>query len=200
MNIMENLTRNESIVIDFLIRNITEKYSINQIGRKLNLSPRGIYKILKKMEKNKIAIPEKLSNAIYYKLDLENEETRKLAELVLLHNELNSYSKVIADDFEPLKEVSLSFMLFGSILDEGIKAHDIDVLLIIKKENFKIVNSKLKEIKELSTKKIHDVMMTKEDLARNIRKKDVVVLDILKKGAVLYGSEIIVGAVKNGTS
>ena len=194
-----NLTKNESRVINFLARN-RKKYSINELGKKLSLSPRGIYKILKKLEKLNIIIPEKLSNAIYYKLNLNNELAIKLAEFVLTDNELNSYAKVLLDDFKQLKEITFGCILFGSVLRKGREANDIDILFIIEKDKFKELNNKLEKIQDLKPKKINPIMQTKDDLAKNIMKNDEVILEIIKNGAILWGSEAVIEAIKNGTS
>ncbi len=186
--------------MDFLVRNFNERNSINELGRKLDISPRGIYKILKKLEKNSAIKPEKIGNAIYYKVDLEEEVGIKLAEYVLVQNELNAYSKVQAEDLEKLKDLALSCVLFGSVLKKGREAKDIDILIVLEKKDFKKVHKKLEEIRLISPKKIHDVMQTKEDLAKNIRKNDEIILGIIKNGRILWGSEIIVEAIKNGTS
>jgi len=195
---MYSLTQNEVKIMDFLIRNFKERNSINEIGRKLEISHTGAHKILRKLEKLKVVKPEKIGNAIYYKADLGNEMGMKLAEFVLSQNELISYAKVQADDLKPLQDLASSCLLFGSVLEKGREAHDIDVMLILEKKDFKQVHKKLEEIKEMSPKKIHDVMQSREDLVKNIKKSDEVIMDIIKKGRILWGSEIIVEAIKNG--
>ena len=42
--------------------------------------------------------------------------------------------------------------------------------------------------------------MTKEDLANNLRKNNKAMIDMLKNSKVLWGSEIIIEAIKNGAS
>ena len=197
---MYSLTQNEARVMDFLVRHFKERNSINEIGRKLDLSPRGIYKILKKLEKIKAIEPEKIGNGIYYKVNLEEEIGIKLSELVLVQNELNAYAQVQVEDLEKLKDVALSCVLYGSVLKKGREAKDIDIIIILEKKNFKKVNKKLEEIKSINPKKIHDIMMTKEDLAGNLRKNNAAMIDMIKNGKILWGSEIIVEAIKNGAS
>ena len=196
------IPKNTIKVVNWLLRN-TDKpgFNVNQIAEEVGISPSNAFYIINELKKDELITIIDLKTAIYYKLDLWNEKTRKLAELVLLQNDFNSYSKVIADDLKPLKEISLSCVLFGSILEKGINAGDIDIMIVLRdKEDFKKVNKILNEIKEMKTKKIHDLMLTKDDLIRNIRKKDEVILDIIKKGFVIFGSETIVGAIKDGTS
>ncbi len=197
---MISLTENESRVMDFLVRNLNEKNSINEIGRRLELSPRGIYKVLKKLESFKAIIPEKIGNAVYYRPNLDEELSRKMAEFILMQNDLNSYAKIQAEDLKPLKDETLSCILFGSVITKGSKAGDIDILLVLEKKNFDRVHKRLSEIKEMKPKKIHDIMQAKEDLSKNIKKNDEVILEIIKNGKILWGSDIILEAIKNGTS
>lgn len=194
---MESLTKNEARAIDFLIRNFKEKNSINELGKKLSISPRGIYKILKKLEKAKALIPERIGNAVYYRINLNEDPVLKLAEFVLMQNSLNPYAQIQAEDLKQLKGIAQSCILYGSVLTKGREARDIDVLIVLDKKHFTKVNDILDKIKSLKPKKVHEVMQTKEDIMNNIKKGDKVVLDIIRKGKVLWGAEIIVGAIKN---
>lgn len=197
---MYSLTHHEARIVDFLVRNFHERNSINEIGRRLGISHTGAHKILRKLEKGKIIKPESIGNAIFYKANLEDEMGRKMAEFVLANKELNSYAKVVEDDLKPLKGIVLCCVLFGSVLTRGREARDIDILLVFEAKDFNKVRSKLHELRELKPKHVHDVVQTKKDLARNIRKHDGVVLDIIKHGQVIWGSEVIVEAIKNGAS
>ena len=196
---MVSLTENESRVVDFLARNFKERNSINEVGRKLKLSPMGIYKILKKLEKMNAVKAEKIGNAAYYKINFDNEVGIKLAELVLVQNELNSYAKVQAEDLKPLKDSTKACVLLGSVISKGKEARDIDVFLVLEKDRFKQVHKMFDQIKEIKPKRIHDVMSTKEDLIRNIKKGDEVILEIIKTGKILWGAEIILEGIKNGS-
>jgi len=197
---LESLTQNEARVIDFLVRNFNERNSINEIGKRLKLSPMGAYKILKKLEKIKAAVPEKIGQAIYYKPNFNDEVGIKLSEFVLVQNNLNPYAQMQADDLRPLRELTQSCILFGSVLAKGIDAKDIDIMIVLEKKNYPKIRDVLENIKKLKPKKIHEMVQTKEDLLKNIKKSDEVILDIIKKGKILWGAEIIVEAIKHGSS
>lgn len=187
--------------MDFLVRNFKEKNSINAIAKRLKLSPMGAYKILKKLEKADTIKAEKIGNAIFYKANFDKEIGRKYAEFVLVQKEFsNSYAKVYAEDIRKLEDIALSCVLYGSILKIGKEAKDVDALIIVEKKEYKEVSSKLAEIKEISAKRIHDIIMTKNDLANNIKKGNEAMIDMLKYGQVLWGPEIIVEAIKHGSS
>jgi DNA-binding Lrp family transcriptional regulator len=197
---MKSLTANEAKVMDFLVRHFDERHSINQVGLRLGISPKGAYKILKKLEGMKAIKPEEIGNAIYYKPNLQEEIGSKMAEFVLVQNELNNYAKVQADDLKNLKDITYGCILFGSVISKGKESRDIDVLLIIDEKSFNKVHKELEKIKEMKPKKIHDVIMTKQDLLNNIKKKDDVILDIIKTGKILWGSDVILEGIRNGAN
>ena len=47
-----NISTNDFNVIDFLIRNFSQRFTIRNISQKLNASPAGIHKVMKKLEKD----------------------------------------------------------------------------------------------------------------------------------------------------
>ena len=49
---MVHISENELKTLNFLIRHFTEKYSINQLAKKLGITPKGLHKLLKRLEEN----------------------------------------------------------------------------------------------------------------------------------------------------
>lgn len=194
---MVSLSENEQKVINFLVRNFTEKYNINQIAKKLKLSPRGSYKILYKLESQAVLKSENLGNAIFYQLDYSKPLAIQLARLVLIEREIKPRIKVIIEDLEPLKVVTKCAVLFGSIL-ETAKANDIDLLLVLEKSRFSDMQKITDQINKISPKKIHSIIQTKSDLLNNIKKRDKIVIDVIKKGMILWGEDLIVDCIRNG--
>lgn len=197
---MVALTRNEARLISFLLRNFTVRYSINQLARELGLSPMGARKISMKLEKARILRSEHISNAVYYHPYLDEEIGRKTAELVLSYKELNAYARVQAKDLEQLRPYALCAVLFGSVLTKAEKAGDIDVLLVLEEGQYSKVHQVLMDIQNIKPKKIGEMIQGREDLVRNIRKRDAPLLDAIRTGQVLWGSEIIVEAIRSDTS
>ncbi|MEA2036479.1 MAG: winged helix-turn-helix domain-containing protein [Nanoarchaeota archaeon] len=196
---MQGLTNNELRVIDFLIRNFNERININGIAKRLNLSPRGAYKILKKLERIKIILPEGIGNGIFYKMNYDDELAKKVSAFVLTQKDMNKYALIQAENLKVVKKYVLCCALFGSIVHNGEKANDIDVMLVFQKENYKKIYKEIDMLNSMSLKRIHKLVQTPKDLANNIKKGDKVVLDIIKKGQFLWGAEIIVEAIKNGS-
>lgn len=196
---MVSLTENKSKVVNFLIRNFYKKNTIRMIAKQLGLSPMGAQKILKEFERENITIKEKIGTGIFYSLDLNNKVAFKLAELILTQNKLNSYAKVYAKDLEKIREYVKACVLYGSILTKREGAGDVDVLVIIDKKNFKKVESKKDEIAKIATKELHFMYQTQKDFEENIKKKDKPILDIIRKGVVLWGYNFILKGIKNAS-
>jgi len=194
---MISITKNEAKIINFLIKNFISKNSIREIGRQTGLSAMGTQKILKGLEKQKIAVSEKIGGAIYYRLNLENKSSQKLAELVLTQYKLNSYAQIYAEDLIQLKGHTKACILYGSILTKGEKAEDVDIMVIIEKKNLEKAEKICQELSRKGTKEIHMMVQTEKDFESNIKKKDKPILDIIKKGAVLWGENYVVEGVKN---
>jgi len=190
------LTENEKKVLRLLITAFDSDYSINSIAKETGLAPNGAFKILKKFEGEGILKAKKIANIISYKLDFENEKTTNVLELALIPK-LEGKIKYRLGDFEDLKTVTDSCILFGSYTVSKKEPHDLDVLFILDKEKFKHYKKSLAEIKDTIPAKIHDVLQTRGDLKENMLKKDMVILDILRTGVVLWGQRIIVRVVKD---
>lgn len=69
-------------------------------------------------------------------------------------------------------------ILFGSYIDLKKEPHDIDILFVIDRNNFKQYKKRLADIEDMVPAKIHDVLQTEEDLKNNIANKDKVILDV----------------------
>lgn len=191
--------KNTFKIVEFLLRAVQE-YNINQIARELKISVGSGHKILKHLEKNKLIKSRKLGNAIYYKLNLDNEETQKIAALVLIESrnrtlQKNPRARVYASDLKEAGSFSKAALMFGSVLEKKEPA-DVDVIFIINKKAVKKVEDFCLRLSSLRPKKITPLIMTSRDLKNNIKKRDAVVLDILKKGIVLYGEDNLINILK----
>lgn len=197
---MNMIQKNTFKIINFLIRSI-EQYNINQTARLLEISVGSAYKILKSLEERKIVSTKELGNAIYYNLNLENDEAVKLAELVLIEDKTNIIkgnptAKVYAQDLERYDAECI--VLFGSILYKNEQAKDVDVLFIIKdKRHVKMINQFCLDISRIRTKAIHPLIMLERDFTNNIKIKNNATIDIIKRGMVLRGQNVFINAIKN---
>ncbi len=195
---MVSITKNEARVINFLFRNFSKDYNINQIARELKLSPRGAYKILKKLELQKILSSQRIGNNIIYKVNFEGDVTSDVCQFALAERETTPYLRTWINDLQLLKEITEIAVLFGSILTKEKQAGDVDVLLVFPKENLAKVQEQIKKINQIKSKKVHTIVQTKEDLLNNIQKRDPAILEEVKTGLILWGRNILVEAIKHG--
>lgn len=197
---MKTLTENEAKIVNFITRNPTAWNSIRQVASKLKISAMGAQKILKRLEQSQIVKPETIGAGKYYKLNFNNKLTKKLTELVLSQSDLNTYAEMYAEDLKVLEPLAKACMLYGSILTKGEKARDVDIMVVLEKKNLEKVEKKVSELSKRRVKKIHLMMQTEKDLARNIKERNKAVLDLISNGAVLWGEYIILEVIENGAS
>lgn len=194
---MVSLTENEARAIDFLIRNFSQEYNINQLSRELELSPRGIFKILKKLEKENYLISEKQGNNLFYKINYESEEALEACKFVLSERKTTAFIRVQINELKKLRELTKIAMLFGSVLTKDKEAHDVDVILVFKEKEFQKVEKAIEEINSLTSNKIHPIYQTEKDFVDNTRKKDKVIISAIKTGIILWGRDLFLEAIKN---
>jgi predicted nucleotidyltransferase len=192
------LTDLEGELVLKLFKDFSKDYNPNSIAKEVNKTRMGTFKALQSLEVKGIMKWQTLGKARFYKLNLENPYARKTAELLLM-DEANKHQRW-ADEFKELFEHVIIAILFGSIIKNDNKAQDIDVLLVYAEKNNFAVNSFIKEKNELLIKKMHPVKQTKEDLIKNLKKKDQVMLDAIRTGVVLHGFQEFVELIANVTS
>jgi DNA-binding transcriptional ArsR family regulator/predicted nucleotidyltransferase len=187
-------SKNTKKIVLYLLRNL-ELININQLAVKTNISVGSAFNILKVLEKNNIVISKKLGNAIFYSLNLDSEETIKLAELFLMEElrTLKGYSKIYGEEIGGFKNSEL-IILFGSVLGNK-DFNDIDVLFI--SDNAKEVSKFCLDLSKIKTKPIVPIVMEKEEIIREIKNKNPAVIDIIRTGIILKGESIFIDILKN---
>lgn len=195
------LTTNETELISYLFRHYREQSSINGLAKKINVTPKGAYKILKKLEKEGIVHKQSIANANIYTLNFQDAKTEDIVKYALKsESPKHSYVKVVQEDLESLQSITDCLILFGSILTKGLQAHDIDILIIIDKNRVSQVQSTIKNIERVLPKKIHAVFQTRADMQKNLHKQDPIVIAALQQGFILWGHEIIYELIENDAS
>ena len=167
---MLSLSDNEFSVISFLVRNFTEKLTIRNIAHRLNFSPAGVFNILKKLEKQNIVVGQKLGTGLFYSINFENKIAEHLAEIVLLYSD-----KKIELEIEQIRQAK------AAIFDEK-------TLLLIT-DNITAL--------EIIIPNTEVVIKTEDEVIGLLRKKDSEMLQLLKKGIVLFGEDKVVEIIKN---
>ena len=188
------IAKNTKSIIIYLLRNL-EIVNINQISKLLKISVGSAFKILKELEKNKIVLSSNLGNAKFYQINLNNEETIKWCEIILLEEKraLKGYSKIYAEEIKKFEYAEL-IILFGSILANK-EFNDVDVLFITNKP--KEATKFCLNLSKIRTKPVIPLILRKEDLIKEIKDKKEVILDILKKGIILKGESTFLEVLKS---
>lgn len=171
---MLSLSDNEFSVINFLVRNFTERLTIRNVAQRLNFSPAGVFNILKKLENINIVVGEKLGTGLFYSINFENKIAEHLASIVLLYSD-DKFEKI---NIEQLKQAK------SAIFDKKT------LLLIV--DNITVL--------DINFPNVDVITKTEDEIAELLKKKDAAVLQVLKKGIVLFGEEKIVQIIKKCVS
>ncbi len=190
------LTANEKRVLRFIGSSLNVDYSINEIAKKCNVSPNGAYKILNKLENGGILKIKIIANIKSYKINFENDITKKILELAFMPDKLEGRVQLRFEDIKQLKAVTTACILFGSYITTKKKPNDLDILVVLEKKNFDSYKKSLSKVQDICPIKIQDIIQTTNDLIQNIKKQDPIVHEALKEGIFLWGAEKIVEAIE----
>jgi hypothetical protein len=191
------ITKNESKVLRMLLMAFGEDYSINYISKECNLAPNGAMKILRKFERLGVLRVKKVANISSYKINFDNPRTKSMLELALIP-EIAGRVKFRMEDLILLKEITEICIIFGSYIEEKKNPNDLDIFFVIKEKNFEEYNELSKKIYKTIPVKVQDVLQTEEDLRKNIVKHDNVIIEIFRKGVILWGQDKLIKLIENG--
>ncbi len=167
---MLSLSDNEFSVINFLVRNFTERLTIRNIAQRLEFSAAGVFNILKKLEKQGIVVGQKLGTGLFYSINFENKIAEHLAAIVLVYSEEKP-----AIDFEQLKQAEI---------------------VISDKKSLLLVTDSI-TVLDVSIPNVNVIIKTKDEVIGLLRKRDPEMLQLLRKGPVLFGEDKLVAIIKN---
>lgn len=195
---MLQLTKKEMQALLILFKEFADYYNAHTLSKVLGISHVGTQKMCKRLLEHGILKSKTIGKAITYKINLEDDYTCKLIAF-LLADEANQYKRWI-EEFKVLFKGERIILLYGSVIKNYTHAKDIDLMLVIKKEELKEIRKIIDEKQEILPKKIHAIELTETDLLENLKKKEEPLLDIIKNAVILYGQEKYVGVIKNVTS
>jgi predicted nucleotidyltransferase len=189
---MRNITNNEMLFVLSIFKSPEIDYNANSIAKHIKISPMGALKIARKLEKENVLISKELGKARFYKLNFENDYAREYVRFLLKAEaeQAPAYAKRWIREVRKLKNAD-SAILFGSVLREQEKAKDVDVLLITDQRSFPKLKKEIEEINLINVKRLHPLYQTKEDIKKNIKKNDGVVLNAIK-GIVAFGEDKLI--------
>lgn len=196
---MKVLTKKEIEILLILFKDFTKDYNANSISKVVEITPRGALKILKNLKAQQLLISKQLGKGVFYKINFDDEYSIKLISILLMNESREKASRWLSEFKDLFKHVEI-VMIFGSIIRNPKTAKDIDLLVVFKKEKYRAIEKIIDKRRSISVKAIHLVKQEPNSLIKNLKKKDEVILSIIRKGYVLHGHEKIVRIIKNVTS
>lgn len=193
-----HLTKTDVRILKFLIKHITNEFSINMISDKIEVAyPSVRERVLELKKKGIVNIKEINPRQNLCSLNLKNNnnvsvfsyiEFLKREEFFLRKKEL----KNITDDIlGRIKGNSFTLILFGSYAkNRDMDSSDIDILALLPaaKDETHIMNS-IATTERLTTKKVHAISMTYDDFFGSLKNPSGLSREVLENHIIIYGAE-----------
>ena len=186
-------------ILKILLKEFTIKHTITSLAREVSISRVGIWKILKKLEKEKLvvlsSIGEGRTSTYSISLNWDNPLTEKNLALALTEDAIKNQK--LLSNFAELKNKVDFLIAYGSIINSPKDANDIDILGVVSNNNrFLDIEESVKKIQKIQIKNIHILNFTQIEFKKEIEKPNKVFIDAVKKGIILFGQEKFIRFVK----
>ena len=193
-------TITEDKILTILLKQFSINWTITSLANEINLSRVGIWKVLKKLEKEKLIILTSIgkgkTSTISIKLNWENIILEKKLSLTLTEETLKQQRWL--NNFEELINSTEFMLIYGSILHSPKEANDIDILEVVpNKKDFLKIEKAIQKIQKTQIKKIHSESFTKEEFKEEIKKPNKIFIDAIKKGVILFGHENFIKFIRD---
>ena len=186
-------------ILKTLLKEITINPTITFLAKEIGMSRVGTWKILKKLEAEKLVILTPIgtgktsTNSI--SLNWENPIVEKTLSLALTQDALNNQRWL--SNFAELEDNVDFLLIYGSIIHSPKEANDIDVLEVTNKNKFLEIEESIKKIQKVQIKKIHAINFTQEEFKEELEKPNKVFIDAMKKGVILFGQEKFIKLIRS---
>ena len=186
-------------ILKVLLKQFTIKWTITFLAKELNISRVGIWKVLKKLEAERLIllspIGEGKTSIFNINLNWENSILEKNLSLILTEDAFKNQRWL--NNFKELEDKLDFLILYGSIIYSPKEANDIDILGVVSnKNNFLSIEETIKKIQKTQIKKIHSENFTQIEFKEEIRKPNKIFIDAIKKGVVIFGQEKFIKFIK----
>jgi len=184
-----------------LLKDFLGTHSVTSLANELSLSRVGMWKVLKKLESNKLitisTIGKGKTSASLIKLNWENQLLEKSLSLYLTEEAIKQRRWQV--NFKELEDITSFVILYGSILSSPQQANDIDIVGITQKNNFLKLQNIIDKVQKTLSKKIHSINFVESEFKRELQKQNRAFIDATKKGIVLFGQDNFVKFIKGIT-
>ncbi|MEK6913702.1 MAG: HTH domain-containing protein [Nanoarchaeota archaeon] len=186
-------------ILKILLKDFTAKPTITFLAKEMGLTRVGVWKIIKKLEKDKLVILSHIgtgkTSISLTSLNWENPLVEKIIALVLIEDALKN--QIWRSNFAELEGNTDFLVLYGSILHSSKDANDIDILTIVSnKKKFLKTDEIIRKIQKTQVKKIHSEIFTIKEFKEELQKPNKIFVDAVKKGIVLFGQEKFIQLLK----
>ena len=189
-------TKIEIQIAKFLFKHYKDRYNARQLARLLNINHAHANKLCNLLTDKNLLVKEEIGNSAYFSYNYDNNLAIKFIEYMLSMEEKDFPKWIIVllhslSKFKPYIQLGL---VFGSSIKTK-DFHDIDVLLMYKKDKSKMIKKIKDEIRksELIEKPIRYMDITEKDVLLN--KEDKIFYSILSNNFIFYNPEKYVGVI-----
>jgi len=181
-----------------LLKDFSSIHSISSIAKKLGSSRVGVWKVIKKLEEEKLVKIESVgsgkTSTQIIGINWDNSIVEKT--LILYLSEEAEKQKRWIVNFSRLQGLANFTILFGSIIHSPKEANDIDILCVSEKTNLNKIQKTIDETQKTQAKKIHSINFTKFEFKKELEKPNKAFIGAVKKGVVLFGQENFIQFIK----
>lgn len=193
---MKNSKDNEMKLVLLILKSPEKEYNSRNLAELMGISPMGALKIARRLAKEGILKAKQIGKSKIYSINHESSYAISYASFLMKRESewSKAYVKRWIGELQKIKHAN-AIILFGSVLKKEKEAEDIDSLIIVNKKAFQTVEKEVDKINILNEKKIHPVYQTEEDLEKNIKSGNKVILNAIK-GIVVSGEEKLVSLLR----
>lgn len=186
-------------ILKILFKDLTIKPTITILSKEINIGRVGTWKLLKKLEAEKLIILSPLgtgkTSTYNINLNWDNPLLEKILSVILTADAIKNQRWV--NNFKELENNVDFLIIYGSIISFPEEAKDIDLIGVTNKNNFIKIEESVKKIQITQIKKIHALNFTQAEFKKELEKPNKAFIDAVKKGIILFGQEKFINFLKN---
>src|SRR3989338_7338361 len=165
--------KSSSKILKILLKDFTIKSTITYLAKEIGLSRVGAWKILKKMQSEKLIALSKIgsgkTSTYSISLNFDNPLVEKNLALSLTEDALKNQRWV--SNFAELENKTEFLLLYGSIIISPQEANDIDILGVVSsKSRFTEIEESVKNMQKTQIKKIHAINFTPAEFRQELKR------------------------------
>ncbi len=191
-------TKPNTKILKILLKDFTIKPTITFLAKEIGMSRVGTWKILKKLEAEKLIILSPIgagkTSAYSISLNWENPIVEKTLSVALTEDALKNQRWL--SNFAELEDKVDFLLMYGSIIHSPKEANDIDILGVTNKNKFLEIEESIKKIQKTQIKKIHAINFTPAEFKGELENPNKAFIDAIKKGIILFGQEKFIKFIK----